>query len=157
MQLILLSTFILKDGLAKVTLPCFRTIIFFGLKRYWNQRAQYFWLSFFCMAYAMIFPPWKQGISRGTCKNIYFVFFRFEFNISNISKCEICGLGSLKVGENGSLWYAISLFNKSRYEEIRYLLLIKRAPNESKELLSSYYQYSFNMHFKTMEDGQSFY
>ena len=45
-------------------------------------------------------------------------------------------MGSLKVGENGSLRYVIRWFKKSRYKDIRYLFLIEHEPNESKYMQS---------------------
>ena len=45
------------------------------------QRSQYFWSYFFIHSLCRLYNvfSWRQGINRGTCKNIYFVFFLSGF------------------------------------------------------------------------------
>ena len=147
MAAILPSIFILKEGLANVTLlfvlylyPCFRNIIFFWLELIKTTKVSIFLIIFFLYtAYAYdttFFLENKESIEE-LVKT--FTLFSSILGLSpNISKYEICGLGPLKMGGNDSLQYANSWFNKRHYKDIRYLHLVQHKINESKKLLWSY-------------------
>ena len=99
-------------------------------------------------------PPLENKESAEELVNTFTLFSSF-LSLIFLIFLNVISVGWAHLGESCSLQYAIGWFNKSRYEDIRYLLLIQNEPNASKELLSSYYQYSWC--YKTMEDGKSFY
>ena len=104
MVAILLRTFILKKGLAKVTLSRDNIFIYalevqsFLVRNNKDiKKSQYFWLSFFLYtAYAndTFFLENKEWIEK--LVESFTLFSSFSGLKPNISKCEICGLGPPK-------------------------------------------------------------
>ena len=139
--------------------PCLRSIKFFWLETIKTWKVSMCFITIFihslCRWYNVFFlenKESKEELVKHLPFTLFFIFLGLKTYISN---CEICGLGSLK-GVDMAAWSMQSVdLTRDAIKILGIYFSYNFEPNESKKLLSSYYQCSCR--FKTMEDEKYFY